>query len=58
MAVLDAHGNEIARGLTNYSSEQLVKIQGLKSSQIAKILGDKPYDEAIHRNNMTLSSAS
>ncbi len=58
VAVLDAHGNEIARGLTNYSSEQLVKIQGRRTSQIAKILGDKPYDEAIHRNNMTLSSAS
>ncbi|HDY65176.1 MAG TPA: glutamate 5-kinase, partial [Phycisphaerae bacterium] len=58
VGVFDDHGNEIARGLTNYSSEQLVKIQGRRTSQIAKILGDKPYDEAIHRNNMTLSSAS
>lgn len=56
VAVLDEKGAEIARGLTNYSAEQLHQIRGLKTSQIAGILGDKPYDEAIHRNNMTLSS--
>jgi glutamate 5-kinase len=55
VAVLDEGGKEIARGLTNYSAAQLEKIRGLKSSQIHKALGDKPYDEAIHRNNMTLS---
>ena len=54
VAVVDAAGNEIARGLTNYSSEQVRIIKGLKTSQIAKALGDKPYDEVIHRNNMTL----
>ncbi|MBN1942291.1 MAG: glutamate 5-kinase [Phycisphaerae bacterium] len=56
VAVLDETGAEIARGLTNYSAEQLQAIRGLKTSQIAKALGDKPYDEAIHRNNMTLST--
>ena len=56
VAVLDEKGAEIARGLTNYSAEQLQKIRGLKTAQIAKKLGDKPYDEVIHRNNMTLSS--
>ena len=55
VSVLDIHGNEIARGLTNYPSGQLEKIRGRRTSQIAKILGDKPYDEVIHRNNMTLS---
>lgn len=45
---------EIARGLTNYNSQQLQKIMGLRTSQIAKTLGDKPYDVAIHRDNMTL----
>jgi len=56
VAVLDEKGAEIARGLTNYSAEQLTAIRGLKTTQIAKALGDKPHDEAIHRNNMTLSS--
>ena len=57
VAVADPYGHEIARGLTNYSAEQLDKIKGLKSSQIAKALGDKPYDEAVHRDNMTLVAA-
>ncbi len=56
VAVLNEAGVEIARGLANYSAEQLTTIKGLKTAQIAKALGDKPHDEAIHRNNMTLSS--
>jgi len=55
VAVVDPSGTELARGLTNYSSEQIEKIKGLKTSQIPKVLGDKPYDEVIHRNNMTLA---
>ena len=54
VAVIGPAGREIARGLTNYSADQIEKIMGLKTAQIAKILGDKPYDEVIHRNNMTL----
>jgi len=54
VAVLDAQGNEVARGLTNYDSEQLARIKGLRTGQIPRILGDKPYDEVIHRNNMTV----
>lgn len=55
VAVMDPRGKEIARGLTNYSSEQLQAIKGLKTNRIAAVLGDKPYDEVVHRNNMTLS---
>lgn len=54
VVVVDSVGRQIARGLSNYSSRQIEKIQGLKTSQIAKVLGDKPYDEVIHRNNMTV----
>ncbi len=54
VAIEDQFGCEIARGLTNYSAEQLAKIKGLKTSQVAKVLGDKPYDEVVHRNNMML----
>jgi len=42
-----------ARCLTNYSYEEIRRIKGLKSSQIAKVLGEKPYDEVVHHNNMT-----
>jgi len=56
ISVLDSRGTEIARGLTNYSAEQIQKIKGLKTSAIAKALGEKPYDEVIHRNNMTVKA--
>ncbi len=58
VAVTDAAGRQVARGLTNYSAEQLGKIKGLKTGQITKVLGDKPYDEVIHRNNLTLGGSS
>ncbi|MFQ5861878.1 MAG: glutamate 5-kinase [Candidatus Brocadiales bacterium] len=45
---------EFARGLTNYSSSELVKIKGHPSASIKKILGTKPYDEVVHRDNMVL----
>jgi len=55
VAIVDPSGRQIARGLTNYSAEQIEQIKGLKSARIAKVLGDRPYDEVVHRNNMTLS---
>ncbi len=55
VVVVDPSDTEIARGLTNYSASQLQKIKGLRTSQVAAVLGDKPYDEVIHRNNMTMS---
>lgn len=54
VSIVDAAGSEIARGLTNYSAVQIKRIKGLKSSQIAAVLGDKPYDSIIHRNNMAI----
>ncbi len=45
---------EFARGLTNYSSTELMKIKGQSSASIKKTLGAKPYDEVVHRNNMVL----
>lgn len=47
-------GNEVGRGLSNYSSEELKKIKGLKTSEIEKILGYKTSDEVIHRDNMSI----
>ena len=43
-----------ARGLTNYSFEEIEKIKGRSTSDIAKILGYKLYDEVIHRDNMVI----
>lgn len=50
--VCNLQGGRIARGMVNYSAEELRKIAGKKTSDIEKILGEKDYDEAIHRNNL------
>ncbi len=44
----------IARGLTNYASEEIEKIKGSSTSHIAKVLGYKLYDEVVHRDNMVI----
>ncbi|MFW5708738.1 MAG: glutamate 5-kinase [Chloroflexota bacterium] len=54
IAVLDSESQEIAHGLTNYSSVELIKLRGVKSSQITAILGYSYGDHVIHRNNMVL----
>ncbi len=54
VAVVDRRGRTVARGLSNYSAEQIDQIKGLKTSQISKVLGDKPYDVVVHRDNMVV----
>lgn len=49
-----ADGGEVARGLSNYSSEDVKRIKGLKSDQIESVLGHKFYDEVVHRDNLAL----
>jgi glutamate 5-kinase len=49
-------GPEFARGLTNYSSEELRRIAGRPTDQILEILGHRPYDEVIHRDNLVILS--
>ena len=51
---LDKGGKKIAKGLTNYSSKDLEKIKGKKTSEIEKILGYKYSDEVIHRDNLVV----
>jgi len=55
VALRDAEGREFARGLTNYKAEDLQKIKGLRTGEIAQALGHCPYDEVIHRNNMVVT---
>lgn len=55
VAVADPADREIARGLTLYSSEDLARIMGKKSSEIASVLGEKLYDEVIHRDYLVLT---
>jgi glutamate 5-kinase len=52
--VVDSAGRELARGLVNYSSDDIRRIQGRKSKEIQAILGRKDFDEVIHRNNLVV----
>ncbi len=47
-------GEEIARGLVNYSSEEVGKILGQPSSRIEAVLGYIDEPELIHRDNLIL----
>ena len=52
VAVITSEGAEIARGIVNYSAEEIKLIAGHKSGEISRILMAKDYDEVIHRNNL------
>lgn len=54
VSICDPSGREIARGIVNYSAHEVERIKGLKTRDIAQVLGYKDYDEVVHRNNMVL----
>ncbi len=45
----------LGTGLVNYSSADIRKIMGLQTSEIKDRLGEKPYDEVIHRDNLAIT---
>jgi len=47
-------GNEIARGLVNYSADDIEQIKGKVSNEIESILGYIDNVELIHRDNLVL----
>jgi glutamate 5-kinase len=51
----DRNGNEIARGLVNYNSEELQQICGRHSREIPAILGYEGAETVIHRDNLVLT---
>ncbi len=54
---VDRHNEVLGIGLVNYSSSEIKKIMGLKSSRIKQVLGHKSYDEIIHRDNLAITAA-
>ncbi|MEM1152901.1 MAG: glutamate 5-kinase [Pseudomonadota bacterium] len=50
----DNSGQEIARGLVNYSAEETRQIMGLPSNEIEAALGYLRDEELIHRDNLVL----
>lgn len=52
--IRDEHGKVIARGLTAYDRNDIERIKGKRSVDIPFILGDRHFNEVIHRDNMVL----
>ncbi len=52
--ILDQNNNQLARGLSSFSSEEINKIKGKQSREIEKILGYLSKTEIIHKDDMVL----
>ena len=48
------NGEEVARGLVNYSHSEIAQIKGLRSDQISSILGYAGAETVVHRNNLVI----
>jgi glutamate 5-kinase len=57
VAVFDAAGQELARGLVNYDAGDVARIHGRRSEHIESILGYAYGDEVIHRNQLVLRAS-
>jgi len=54
VSIVDESGRELARGLINFSRDELDKIKGLKTDRISEVLGYKASPEVLHRDNMVI----
>ncbi len=52
--VVTAEGRHLASGTANYASDEVARIAGKQSAQIADLLGYEFGEEVIHRNNLVL----
>lgn len=55
VSIIERGGREVARGIVNYTAEEVEKIKGRQTEEIICILGYKDYDEVVHRNNLVLN---
>jgi glutamate 5-kinase len=44
--------------LTNYAATDAHRIKGLRSEQIAELLGPQNYDALVHRDNLVVTAGS
>ncbi|PIE55271.1 MAG: glutamate 5-kinase [Dethiosulfovibrio peptidovorans] len=54
VSIQDSHGTEVARGFVNYNSSEVKKIMGRHSHEIEPILGERDFDEVVHRDNLAV----
>jgi glutamate 5-kinase len=55
VAIINASGAELARGVSNYSSTEIMKIRGKHTKEINETLGYDAYDAVVHRDYMVLT---
>ena len=58
VAILAPDGREIARGLVAYDAPDALRIAGLKSSDIAGVLGYEARSAMIHRDDLVVTQAA
>jgi glutamate 5-kinase len=56
VAISGPDGKAVAKGIVDYSADEVRRIRGRKTSEIEKILGYKVTDEVVHRDNMVVFS--
>jgi glutamate 5-kinase len=52
--IIDLKNNEFARGLSSFSSVEIIKIIGCHSNEIKKILGYISKSEVVHKDDMVI----
>lgn len=52
--IITADGHHLASGTTNYGSQDVEEIRGLRSDRIGDTLGHEYGEEIVHRNNLVL----
>jgi len=55
VSILLENGEEVARGMVNYSAEDCKKLIGQHSDDIKKLIGHKNYDAIITRDNIIMT---
>ena len=55
--IRDTRGEEVARGVSSYPSAQVVRIMGIRSTEIARVLGVRAPKEVVHRDNLILAGS-
>lgn len=54
VAIQNKTGAIIARGLSNYSAEDVKTIKGKKTQQVRSELAESAYDEVVHKDNLVV----
>jgi glutamate 5-kinase len=55
ISLCDPDGIEFARGLTNYAAAAVDRIRGLRTDQIRHSVGEYPYEEVVHKDNLVVT---